>query len=77
MIIGGVFAVAMLATPLLATGAGASPTNANPNASCISAIANGNDYFGGTHGIGQFHDEGHPFGQAILETVQTKVSDCQ
>ncbi len=77
IVIAGVVAAGMLTTPFLATGAGASPTDPNPNASCISAIANGNEAFGGVHGIGQFHNEGHPFGQGIRETVQTKVRDCQ
>ena len=76
MIMAGVFAAGMLATPLFTTGVGASPADSNPNASCISAIANGNPDFGGVHGIGQFHNEAHPYGQAIIETVQTKVGNC-
>lgn len=77
MIIVGVFAAGMSVTPFLTTGVGASPADPNPNASCISAIANGNEAFGGVHGIGQFHNEAHPYGQAIIETVQTKVGGCQ
>ena len=71
------FAAGMLATTFLATGAGASPTNPNPNASCISASANGNPYFGGVHGVGQFHIFAHPYGLSLIGTIQTKVSDCQ
>ena len=74
--IAGVLAAGMLTTPWLTTGAVASPTDPNPNSSCISAIASGSVDFGGVHGIGQFHDLAHPYGQAIRETVQTKVAVC-
>ena len=62
---------------LIGSPASASPTNPNPKASCISAIANGNEDFGGVHGIGQFHNLAHPYGQAILETIHMKVGTCE